>query len=125
MTVLPYEDSTSPERMFETIAQDAPHGCYPRYLYGEQTYWAVVGVGDGKGDRQALLNEEGMLEVERGGFSIEPFLHLDGRLLTWNEAELRQGLEGGYLPIPAVVRRYAGLELAITVLAAGDGVIYK
>ena len=125
MTVLPYEFSTSPERMFETIAQDAPRGCYPRYLYGEQTYWTVVGVGDGKEERQALLNEEGTLEVERGGFSIEPFLHLDGRLLTWNEAELRQGLERGNLPIPAVVRRYAGLGLAITVLAAGDGVIYS
>ncbi len=86
MTVLPYEFSTSALRMFEALAQNAPRGCYPRYLYGEQTYWAVVGCGDGKGGRQALLNEDGMLEADRGGFSIEPFLHLDGRLLTWNEA---------------------------------------
>lgn len=45
MTVLPYEFSTSPEQMFETIAQDAPRGCYPRYLYGEpargRTRWLL------------------------------------------------------------------------------------
>ncbi|HLK11125.1 MAG TPA: discoidin domain-containing protein [Candidatus Binatia bacterium] len=118
LAVEPVDFSASPNRFFEAIARDAPAGMYPKYLYGRQTYWTVVGVdGDGK---QALLNEEGMLEVDRGAFSIEPFLHTDAGLITWDAVRTSQQLDAGSLPIPSVVWDHGDLTLTTTAFAAGQ-----
>ncbi len=117
VTLKPYEFSSSINNFFESVAQDTARGRYPKYLYRQQTYWTPVGVnGD---DKEGLLNEEGMLEVDKGGFSIEPFLYADGRLITWAEALPVQELEQGYLPIPSVVWRHEPLLLRITAFATG------
>jgi hypothetical protein len=98
------------------VAADAPRGEYPRYLRNEQSYWTPVGVPDG--NTCALLNEEGMLEVDRGAFSIEPFLFTAGRLVTWADVAVSQELEHGYLPIPSSVWRADGFALRTTAFAA-------
>lgn len=117
VTLKPYEFSSSINHFFESIAQDTVRGWYPKYLYQQQTYWTPVGVnGD---DQEGLLNEEGLLEVDKGGFSIEPFLYSDGRLVTWAEALPAQELEQGYLPIPSVIWRHDPLVLRITAFATG------
>ena len=118
VTVKPHEFSASPNDFFGKIAGDAPRGFYPKYLYGEQSYWTIVGVkGD---DKEALLNEEGMLEVEKRAFSLEPFLYADGKLITWNDVRTAQELERGYLPIPSVTWRQDRLMLKVTTLATGE-----
>lgn len=118
LDIKPYQFSSSPNHLFEAIARDSIRGIYPRYLYGEQAYWTVIGVnGDSK---EALINEEGMIEIEKAGFSIEPFIHINGRLVTWNEAKLTQELENRYIPIPSVNWDYNGLRLKITAFAAGE-----
>ncbi|HEY2387704.1 MAG TPA: discoidin domain-containing protein [Candidatus Binatia bacterium] len=101
------------------VAADAPRGAYPRYLVGEQSYWTPVGVADG--ETCALINEEGMVEVDRGTFSIEPFLFVDGRLVTWADVVVSQELEHGYLPIPSSVWRKEGLALRTTAFASRCG----
>ncbi len=117
VTVKPFEFSASPNQFFRTIAQEGKPGLYPKYFYDRQTYWTVVGVnGDSK---EALLNEEGMLEVEKGGFSIEPFLYADGHLVGWSDVQTSQELDAGYLPIPSVIWRSDQLSLRITVFASG------
>jgi hypothetical protein len=110
--------SASPNQFFEAIARDGPVGMYPKYFCGRQTYWTVVGV-DG-GDREALLNEEGMLEVDKGAFSIEPFLYTDSGLVTWSGVTTTPQLEDGYLPIPSVVWQRDHLALTVTAFAAGE-----
>ncbi len=118
LTIKPYEFSASPNQFFEAIARDAPRGFYPKYLYGEQSYWTVVGAnGD---EHEGLLNEEGMIEVDKGAFSIEPFLHVDGKLITWDSVIPVQELEEGYLPIPSVSWQYNALSLRITLFAAEE-----
>ena len=72
-------------RFFRSVAAEAPRGAYPRWLAGEQSYWTPVGVPDG--DTCALMNEEGLVEVDRGTFSLEPFLFAGDRLLTWADAD--------------------------------------
>lgn len=112
-----YEFSTSPNRFFETVARDAPRGFYPRYFQGEQCYWTVVGVsGDTK---KALLNMDGALEVDKGAFTIEPFLFAEGRLITWADVDTRQDLAQGYLPIPTVRWEHESYWLSVTAFAAG------
>ena len=115
--IAPYELSTSPNRFFEMIARDAPPGIYPKYLIGKQTYWTVVGVDSDS--KNALINEEGAIEVQRGGVSIEPFLYSDGELITWNAVQTSQELEEGYLPIPSVNWLHERLALKVTAVAAG------
>lgn len=113
-----YEFSASPNRFFETVARDFPRGYYPRYFQGEQGYWTLVGVsGDSK---NALLSEDGALEVDKSSFTIEPFLFVDGRLFTWADVELSQELADGYLPIPTVRWKLPDLQLATTAFATGQ-----
>jgi len=118
VTVEPVEFSASPNQFFEAIARDGPGGAYPKYFYGRQTYWTVVGLDDD--DREALLNEEGMLEVDKGAFSIEPFLYTDAGFITWDAVTTTQTLEGGYLPIPTVTWKHDKLTLAVTAFAGGE-----
>ncbi len=118
LSVEPVEFSASPNQFFEAIARDSPGGGYPKYFYGRQTYWTVVGM-DGD-DKEALLNEEGMLEVDKGAFSIEPFLYTDAGLIGWDAVTTTQTLEDGYLPIPTVTWQRDHLHLAITAFATGE-----
>jgi hypothetical protein len=117
VTVEPFEFSASPNQFFTAIARDAAAGTYPKYFYGKQTYWTVIGAPDD--DKEALLNEEGMLEVDKGAFSIEPFLYVDGQLINWNTVHTAQQLEAGYLPIPSVTWQHNDLTLKITAFANG------
>jgi hypothetical protein len=115
--VEPLEWSATPSAFFAAVARDAPPGSYPRYFSGIQSYWTIIGAsGDG---RRALLNELGALEPRLGGWSIEPFLLTSGGLVTWHDAQRRQWLERGDLPIPSVEWRAGDLTLTVTAFAAG------
>src|SRR5205807_952280 len=116
--VRPYEFSRTLDAFFQSIAANEPRGLFPRYLCGEQTYWTSVGSARG-GVTQALLNEEGMLEVDRGAFSIEPFLYVDDKLVTWADGSPTQDLEQGFLPIPSSVWRKDGIVLGTTAFDQG------
>jgi F5/8 type C domain len=124
--IRPYEFSRSVTAFFQGIATSEPRGTFPRYLYGEQAYWTPVSTADG-GALQGLLNEDGMLEVDRGTFSIEPFLYVGEELVTWADGSPTQELEQGFLPIPSSVWRKAGITLRATAFAAaeaGNAVVY-
>ena len=75
-------------------------GSYPKYLSNVQSYWTIAGVD---GDQaEVLVNEEGMVEARKGGFSVEPFVFIEGKLVTWREAKTTQTLDGGHFPEPSV-----------------------
>ncbi|MBI5474936.1 MAG: discoidin domain-containing protein [Ignavibacteriae bacterium] len=111
------EFSQSPNDFFSTLAREAPQGYYPKYFLGKQCFWTVVGTsGDTK---EALINELGTIEVDQQRFSLEPFLFVDGKLITWNDVERKQTLLGDYLPIPSVTWKYGSLTLTIRAFAPG------
>ena len=123
--VQPYEFSRSINEFFHNIAAHEPRGCYPKYLCREQTYWSPIGIPNGV--TRALLNEEGLVEVDEGTFSIEPFLMVDGKLITWADAAPTQQLEAEYLPIPSSVWRSDDVVFTVTAFATGeskDAVLY-
>src|SRR5688572_15928103 len=107
-----------PNAFFEALAAAAPRGHYPRGFSGEQSYWTVLGI-DG-GATQGLLSEDGALEIGPRSGSIEPFLLVDGRLITWADVTTEHSLAERYLPIPTVVWRHQDLVLRVTAYAAGD-----
>ncbi len=62
-----------PSRPSGTTSLDhEPRGWYPRWLHREQTLWTPIGTSNGT--HCALMNEEGMVEMAPGSFSIEPMV---------------------------------------------------
>ncbi|MBC8107962.1 MAG: discoidin domain-containing protein, partial [Anaerolineae bacterium] len=109
-------DTASPNALWKLRAARAARGLYPRTLLGEQSFWTIIGQVDD--EHEALINEEGQIEVDRKSFSIEPFILRDGKLLTWADAvSHEQSLRDGWMPIPTVVRKHDALELSITAVA--------
>jgi hypothetical protein len=117
ITVQPPSFAGSLNDFFASLAADAPPGAYPKYFLGRQTYWTVVGV-DGD-DKEALINQEGAVEVDKGAFSLEPFLYADGALVTWADVQTSQELADGDLPIPTVTWRNGRFTLRTTAFADG------
>jgi len=108
----------TPNAVFEARAKLVRRGLYPRGFSGEQSYWTIVGVDGGSRD-SALISEDGAVEVVRGGFSIEPFLIENRKLITWADVATTQSLRDRYLPMPSVRWAAEGLTLATTAFAQG------
>ncbi len=115
--VQPLGFSAHPNDFVKAVAADARRGLFPRGFSGEQPYWTLLGL-DG-GAEQGLIGEDGAVEVGKGGFSIEPFVLLDGALATWADVQVSQSLQDGYLPIPSVHWRHADFALDVTAFAHG------
>jgi hypothetical protein len=96
-----FEFSRSIEAFWYRIARAEPRGWHPRWLHREQTMWTPVGTSHGT--ECALMNDDGMVEVSQGSFSIEPMLWIAGRLFTWADIASRQELEAGWIPVPSVI----------------------
>jgi len=111
------ETGVSENAFFAAVARDQPRGTYPKYLLPEQGYWTVV--GSPADPAEALVNDAGAIEIDQGSFTVEPFLFVDGQLVTWADVTLRQTLEKGYLPIPSVEWKRGDLTLTTTAFAAG------
>ena len=107
----------SPNAFFEAIARESPRGYFPRGFSGQQAYWTIVGI-DGGSDT-GLLSEDGALEVAKGGFSIEPFVRTDSKVVTWADVDAEQSLLDNYLPIPSVTWRRPQWVLRVTSFASG------
>jgi hypothetical protein len=86
ITVHTIEWGSTLEKFYESIAKESPRGSYPRGISGEQSYWTVLGTPDGDHEK-ALLNEDGAIEAGPRKWSIEPFLRVNGRLLTWADRD--------------------------------------
>jgi hypothetical protein len=117
LIVEPLAFAATPNDFIKAIAKGAPRGWYPRGFIGEQPYWTIVGIDGGK--EQGLIGEDGAIEIAKGGFSIEPFVLTDGKLVTWANVQATQSLQDGYLPIPSVAWKHPDFELAVTAFAQG------
>lgn len=117
--VQPFDFSRSLVDFFHAVAERSLRGRHPRWLVREQSYWTCAGVPDG--ETCALINEEGLVEPDKGTFSLEPFLHADGKLITWADAKRSVRMEDDGLAIPSAKWKLPGLELETTAFATGHG----
>jgi hypothetical protein len=110
--------SENQNRFIINMAKDYPRGYFPRYFFEEASFWNVVGVNSDV--KEALINEDGIIETDKASFSVEPMLFTDNKLITWNEAAKVQGLLNCYLPIPWVRWTYNDTWLEIETFASGE-----
>lgn len=111
--------SRTPNEFMHSVAADFPRGWYPRYWLREQSYWTPVGSPDGV--RRALINEEGLIEVDEAGFSLEPFILTAGHKITWADVETRCHLADGGIPVPSVTWTRQDFTLEILPWVDGEG----
>ncbi len=112
----PSDFSRSIDAFWHSIADAEARGWHPRWLHREQTKWTPIGTSNGT--HCALMNDDGMVEVDQGSFSIEPMLLIDERLFTWAEVASRQELLQDWMPVPSVIWETGDWRLRIRAEAA-------
>ncbi|MBC8089665.1 MAG: coagulation factor 5/8 type domain-containing protein, partial [Phycisphaerae bacterium] len=117
VSVQPLEFAATPTALLASMAKDAPRREFPRAMHNEQVYWSVIGVSGGQSE--ALLSEDGQLELAKRGPSLEPFLSIGGKLVAWADVMPTQSLLDSVRPIPSVTWRTDSATLTVTAFAAG------
>ena len=116
--ILDIKNSLTPNDFLIYVAKNSPMGNYPRYFLDEASYWTVVGVNNDV--KEALINEGGMVEVDKSKFSIEPIIKVNDKLFNWSNVNSNQTLEEIYLPLPNVSWDCDKLKLETKVFADGE-----
>jgi hypothetical protein len=96
-----FEFSRSLHAFWYRVVDAEARGWHPRWLHREQSVWTPIGTSHGS--HCALMNDDGMVEVGQGSFSIEPMLLIDRRLFTWADVSSVQELLDDWQPVPSVV----------------------
>lgn len=122
LDVVSVERARSLVDFLHDVARSSPRGAYPKYLSRQQSYWTVFGAP--LCPAQGLLNEEGMVEVVRAGFTLEPYVRVDGEWLTWADGTHEQHLVDDYVPVPSVRRQHAGVSLQVRASAQQVGNVW-
>lgn len=71
-------------------AINSPVGNYPRYFSEQASYWTITGVNNDI--KEAMINEDGMIEAEKGRFSIEPMIKINDSLFNWSNIKSSQSM---------------------------------
>jgi hypothetical protein len=114
-----FEFSRSIHAFWHKIADTEARGWHPRWLHREQSVWTPIGISNGT--HCALMNEDGMVEVDPGSCSIEPMLWVKGRLFTWTDVTSRQELLEDWMPVPSVIWETGDWSLRIQAEATVSG----
>jgi hypothetical protein len=117
------DEDRMPIGRLERAARSGRGDLYPQSLLGRQVYWTVLGEFDQT--EEALFDEYGNLEPQRGSGQITPLLRLGGALHgAPGTGQIRHSLVGGSLPIPSAVWSAQGIEVQATALAhAGQALV--
>lgn len=111
------EEQITPMRAIQAAARNAPRGRYPMWLKRQQEFWTVTGLPDD--NQETLIGETGTVEPYKGGFTVQPLIVMNKRIITWADVQISQSLEEGYLPLPTVGWGGDGWQMEIAALAIG------
>ena len=117
----PFEFSRSIEAFWYAVAAAETRGWHPRWLHREQSEWTPIGTSHGT--ECALMNTDGMVEVRKASFSLEPMLLVGGRLFTWADVEAKQSLEDRWIPVPTSTWEGRDGDCATTAEATVSGTL--
>ena len=117
------KSTMTPNDFVMYAARNSPAGSYPGYFSGRASYWTVTGVSSDT--KEALISEDGMVEAEKGRFSIEPMLKINDTLLNHSNVRPEQqmgfpGYSGGFVFLPSVEWRHSGVRFVTGVSSGGN-----
>jgi len=119
ITMRPDAFSSTPDEFIHSVATDFPRSWFPRYWHREQSYWTPI--GSPEGTRRGLLNEEGMVEVDEAGFSLEPFILTKSAMISWADAKITRHLPADGAPFPFITWETDHAALTIQPWVDGTG----
>lgn len=104
-------------------AKNSTIGNYPRYFSEQASYWTLTGVcGDVK---ESLINEDGMVEVDKALFSIEPMIKSGDTLYNWSNVKSIQTMgfsenKNDFSFVPSVEWLCGKLKFKTGIVANGE-----
>ena len=113
------EFSRSDDEFIHAVAEECAPGFFPKCWLRRQTL--LTPIGSPAGGPRSMINEEGQIETDEAGPSVEAFLHDGKRLWTWADARITRSLENGWMPLPHVQWACGGLSLEISGSPCGHG----
>lgn len=118
VTLLDLNDAATKNNFLLFAAKNSERGSYPRYWLNEASFWTVLGVNNDV--KEAMINTDGMVEVDKSAFAIEPMLKVNDKLYNWYNVDAVQSLKDNYLPIPSVSWNCDDVKLNVTAFANGE-----
>ncbi len=117
------KNSVTPNDFLIYTAKNSPAGDYPRYFSEQASYWTITGVNNDV--KEALINEDGMVEAEKAHFSIEPMIKTGDSLYNWSNVVSFQSLgtpedKSDFDFTPSVTWRCNNLEFVTGITASGE-----
>lgn len=112
-----YQFKESKNNIFFDFAESNYKNSLPEYFSKKATYWTVSGMIND--EKEALIDKNGMVEVDKNYFSILPFIEKGNQLLTYNDFKRNQRLEEEYLPLPIVEWVSKDLKLVTQIFSWG------
>ena len=117
----PFEFSRSIEAFWYAVAAAETRGWHPRWLHREQSEWTPIGTSHGT--ECALMNTDGMVEVRKASFSLEPMLLIGDRLWTWADVEAKPSLEERWIPVPTAAWEERDFRLCVVAESTVSGTL--
>jgi hypothetical protein len=117
------QNAVSANDFMRFTAQNSTPGDYPRYFLEQASYWTVTGVNNDL--KEALINEDGMVEVDKALFSVEPMIKSGDKLYNWNNVQANQSMnyfedESGLGFTPSVSWLFDEIKFVTAISASGE-----
>lgn len=123
ISILDVRSTLTPNDFIIYAAKNSPEGNYPAYFSEKASYWTVTGVSSDT--KEALINEDGTVEVEKGHFSIEPMIKAGDQLINRTVVKPSQGMgypgfNGEFTFLPSVEWEQSGIRFVTGVSSGGN-----
>jgi len=120
---LDIKSSLTPNDFIIYSAKNSPAGNYPRYFSEQASYWTITGVNNDV--KEALINKDGMVEVDKALFSIEPMIKTADSLYNWSNVKAVQSMgfpdsKSEFTFQPSVTWRCDDLKFVTGVSSSGE-----
>jgi hypothetical protein len=120
---LAIKESLSKNDFLIYSAKNSPVGNFPRYFLEQASYWTITGVNNDV--KEAMINEDGMVEVDKALFSIEPMIKMGDSIYNWHNVKASQSLGNSrdqreFEFIPTFSWLLKDLSLVTSVTATGE-----
>lgn len=120
---LDIKNSLTPNDFLIYTAQNSTPGNYPRYFMEEASFWTITGVNNDV--KESLINEDGMVETDKGLFSIEPMIKSGDTLYNWSNVTSTQShgpsdYHKDFEFVPTVTWKCNSLKFETGVTATGE-----
>lgn len=123
LEIIPAKEIDGKNNFLIYNALNSEKGNYPSYFLKQSSFFTTTGVNNDV--QEGLLSENGMVEVEKGAFSLEPMIVQNGKIYNWNNVIVSQNMGKSSQPkdfqfIPTVQWKLENINFSTEVTSGGE-----